>query len=178
MVSVKRTVPSEAAVLTMLDHENIVKCLELFQDEDDFYLIMEHHGDTWSSPVQSPAAGSPQPCNLTPPMTPASSSSASSVVLNSQYGSPEPGDVPTTPGYKPLNDVTEESGLRSPFIRSAPSPVNLSKSSCDLFECIEQLKRFPEPKARYIFKQVAAAVFHMDQQGICHRRFLGELTKS
>lgn len=43
------------------------------------------------------------------------------------------------------------------------------RTSCDLFECIEQHSRFSEPVARYIFKQVVEVVYALERMGICHR---------
>ncbi|KAI8380204.1 kinase-like domain-containing protein [Blakeslea trispora] len=42
----------------------------------------------------------------------------------------------------------------TPFVR---------RTSCDLFECIEQHKRFEEPLAKLIFKQIVACVAYMDR---------------
>lgn len=50
----------------------------------------------------------------------------------------------------------------------APPPM-LRRSSCDLFECIEQHTRFPEDQARFIFGQIVDVVYHLASMGICHR---------
>jgi serine/threonine protein kinase len=43
------------------------------------------------------------------------------------------------------------------------------RTSCDLFECIEQHKYFEERLAKMIFKQIAECVAYLDCVGICHR---------
>ncbi|KAI8807632.1 kinase-like domain-containing protein [Cladochytrium replicatum] len=43
------------------------------------------------------------------------------------------------------------------------------RTSCDLFECIEQHTRFPEPLARHIFRQIVRALAHLHSLSIVHR---------
>jgi serine/threonine protein kinase len=43
------------------------------------------------------------------------------------------------------------------------------RSSCDLFECIEQHNRFNEATARYVFAQIVDVVASLGAVGICHR---------
>ncbi|OAC98646.1 hypothetical protein MUCCIDRAFT_149405 [Mucor lusitanicus CBS 277.49] len=43
------------------------------------------------------------------------------------------------------------------------------RTSCDLFECIEQHKHFDEALAKTIFRQIADCVAYLDCVGICHR---------
>ncbi|CAO3664701.1 hypothetical protein G6F70_002627 [Rhizopus microsporus] len=43
------------------------------------------------------------------------------------------------------------------------------RTSCDLFECIEQHKYFEESNARKIFKQIVECVAYLDHLGVCHR---------
>ncbi|KAL7555361.1 hypothetical protein ACA910_007090 [Epithemia clementina (nom. ined.)] len=42
-------------------------------------------------------------------------------------------------------------------------------SSGDLFSFVQQAGRFPEPMARYWFKQVLEGVSHLQRMGVCHR---------
>ncbi|CAG8477358.1 7565_t:CDS:2 [Ambispora leptoticha] len=89
-------VPMEIFVLRRVDpHENIVQFVEMMEDTNFFYLVMEYHGAQWSS--------------------------------------------------------------------------NNNNTSCDLFECMEQYSGFPESQARYIFRQIVAALCHLDALGIYHR---------
>lgn len=46
-------VPNEAAILSSLNHPNIVKFIELYQDDTFFYLVMERAGDSWAKDSQS-----------------------------------------------------------------------------------------------------------------------------
>lgn len=42
-------------------------------------------------------------------------------------------------------------------------------SSGDLFSFVQQAGRFPEPMARYWFKQILEGVSHLQRMGVCHR---------
>ncbi|OAD74754.1 hypothetical protein PHYBLDRAFT_132906 [Phycomyces blakesleeanus NRRL 1555(-)] len=50
-----------------------------------------------------------------------------------------------------------------------PDAIFGRRSSCDLFECIEQHQNFDEPLAKNIFRQIASCVAQLDKLGICHR---------
>jgi serine/threonine protein kinase len=50
-----------------------------------------------------------------------------------------------------------------------PSRQFVRRTSCDLFECIEQHKHFEESLAKKIFKQIVDCVAYLDLVGICHR---------
>lgn len=43
------------------------------------------------------------------------------------------------------------------------------RTSCDLFECIEQHKHFEESLAKKIFRQIADCVAYLERVGVCHR---------
>ncbi|KAI8992312.1 kinase-like domain-containing protein [Pilobolus umbonatus] len=43
------------------------------------------------------------------------------------------------------------------------------RTSCDLFECIEQFKHFEESVAKKIFRQIVDCVAYLDRMGVCHR---------
>ncbi|KAG1455040.1 hypothetical protein G6F56_007166 [Rhizopus delemar] len=43
------------------------------------------------------------------------------------------------------------------------------RTSCDLFECIEQHKYFDESRAKDIFRQIVECVAYLDTLGVCHR---------
>jgi serine/threonine protein kinase len=43
------------------------------------------------------------------------------------------------------------------------------RTSCDLFECIEQHRHFEEKTAKNIFRQIVECVAYLDNVGICHR---------
>ena len=104
-------IPMEAFVLKVVDHPGVVKFIDLFDDRNFFYLVMELHGTPWQPPTPEPVAASKQ--------------------------------------------------LR-------PAPMQ-RRTSCDLFECIEQHSRLTEEQARWVFAQVVETVWHLDRIGICHR---------
>ncbi|RKP02585.1 hypothetical protein CXG81DRAFT_10642 [Caulochytrium protostelioides] len=43
------------------------------------------------------------------------------------------------------------------------------RSSCDLFECIEQHERFTEMQAQRVFGQIVSAIYHLHSRGYVHR---------
>jgi serine/threonine protein kinase len=54
--------------------------------------------------------------------------------------------------------------------QTAPRPSLMSRrSSCDLFECIEQHQKFTEDQARMIVKQIVDCIKYLYSRGICHR---------
>ncbi|KAG6899314.1 hypothetical protein C0993_011284 [Termitomyces sp. T159_Od127] len=162
--------PTEIMLLSFIEHENIVKCLDVFEDSLYFYLIQELHGSPWPKyqrkPLQTPRSSSP-----ISPRTPELSPSNSIDSLPSSAGS-----SPTI-FTKQLDD--QESHSTSPFSSTSPStsqrsatqPQFIRRPSHDLFECIEQSehKRLSEKQARYVFSQVVDAVCYLDSQGITHR---------
>ncbi|KAI9487422.1 MAG: kinase-like domain-containing protein [Benjaminiella poitrasii] len=62
------------------------------------------------------------------------------------------------------DDDDEEDEVKTPNGRQF-----VRRTSCDLFECIEQHKKFGERLAKHIFKQVVECVAYLDGIGICHR---------
>ncbi|PWN33084.1 kinase-like protein [Meira miltonrushii] len=64
-------------------------------------------------------------------------------------------------GASELSAYSSTSSLR-------PAPME-RRSSCDLFECIEQHSSLSEDKARWVFAQIVEAVYDLDKRGICHR---------
>ncbi|KAJ8502913.1 hypothetical protein ONZ45_g11321 [Pleurotus djamor] len=42
--------PTEVLLLCFIDHENIVKCLDLYEDDMYYYMIQELHGSPWLNP--------------------------------------------------------------------------------------------------------------------------------
>jgi serine/threonine protein kinase len=53
---------------------------------------------------------------------------------------------------------------------AAPRTSLMSRrSSCDLFECIEQHSKFTEDQARKIIKQIVDCIHYLYSRGICHR---------
>lgn len=42
-------------------------------------------------------------------------------------------------------------------------------SGCELFDSLEERKRFPEAEARYLFKEILIGLRSLQQAGICHR---------
>lgn len=105
-------IPMEAFVLKVVDHPGVVKFIDLFDDRNFFYLVMELHGTPWQPPAPEPV-------------------------------------VPASQNLRPA--------------------AMQRRTSCDLFECIEQHSRLTEQQARWVFAQVVETVWHLDRIGICHR---------
>ncbi len=63
-------IPMEAFALKVIDHPNVVKFIELFQDDEFFYLVMEMHGSPWKAPEpkeEKKVASSDGSMSLAPP---------------------------------------------------------------------------------------------------------------
>ncbi|KAI0066086.1 Pkinase-domain-containing protein [Artomyces pyxidatus] len=168
-------VPTEALLLGLLDHPNIVKCLDLFEDELYFYLVQELHGVPWvaKDKVNFSAKHTSTPSHAsTPALTPSPS-------IDSDIHIP-----PDTPPQLPmeLEDSSRTSICTSPedqqesescpvYLKPVPPrPEFVRRPSHDLFECIEQskYKRLTENQARYVFAQIVEAVAYLDSQGVTH----------
>ncbi|KAI0696731.1 kinase-like domain-containing protein [Cytidiella melzeri] len=85
-------VPTEVMIMSLINHDNIVKCLDLFEDDLYFYLVQELHGTPWMSrrktkEKQITAPGkllAPSPSLSTPSLTP----SATTDLAGSLPGTP------------------------------------------------------------------------------------------
>ncbi|KAG7098517.1 hypothetical protein E1B28_000461 [Marasmius oreades] len=159
--------PTEVMLLSVINHENIVKCLDLFEDSLYFYLVQELHGSPWQShqvpPQPSVLQSSPSIPALLPSLTP-------SVSVDSLSSS-----CPSTPDTSLLSLSDDEvvgvgKGSKSMTL-PPPRPKFNRRASHDLFECIEQSehKRLTEDQARHVFMQIVDAVHYLDAQGVAHR---------
>ncbi|THH21331.1 hypothetical protein EW146_g192 [Bondarzewia mesenterica] len=191
-------VPTEALLLGLLDHKNIVKCIDLFEDALYFYLVQELHGTPWVSTYKDEIVSRHVPVlgkleipsyssTTTPALTPSSSEESDDYLL--------PGTPPLVSievnearGREPSDSnqcyfqshqercLNEDMAAGACSITSRLSstlsvqPQFLRRPSHDLFECIEQSqhKRLSEAQARYIFAQVVEAVYYLDSQGVTH----------
>lgn len=130
---------------------------------------MEHHGTPWqiagkgdkdspsnnTSPANLPAlaaGNSPSSHRMTPELSSSSSISTASSSLEAQHA------------ITPISSPT----LHPSAFVPRPTPMT-RRSSCDLFECIEQHSRFSEDTARYVFAQIVEVVWALGKIGICHR---------
>ncbi|KAG5637038.1 hypothetical protein H0H81_006033 [Sphagnurus paluster] len=163
--------PTEVMLLSFIEHENIVKCLDLFEDHLYFYLIQELHGSPWPKFERNHRSSFPtsaSSASLTPP-TPALSPSVSTNSLPSSAGS--------SPALSHIHLRPSSPSQPIPWAidpdpkKSASRPEFSRRPSHDLFECIEQSehKRLSERQARYVFSQVVDAVHYLDSQGVTHR---------
>lgn len=166
--------PTEVVLLTCINHENIVKCLGLFEDDLYFYMVQELHGSPWekdhkfdSEPVVSGKCSSSSSMSL-PTLSPSTSETSLPI------------SEPTTPPklFLPLDPLIDGNSLDDCLSHGlethkppGASPEIARRPSHDLFECIEQSenKRLTEDQARYVFAQVADAVEYLDSLGIVHR---------
>ncbi|KAF8893360.1 kinase-like protein [Infundibulicybe gibba] len=166
--------PTEVMLLSFIDHENIVKCLDLFEDDLYFYLVQELHGTPWESAEEDGLDASSSPSSLgasTPALSPSVSvgSMADSVpgtpLCSLSHSAEHPGSEKTfgdTSSALAIPGLLDPASIRPSFAR---------RPSHDLFECIEQSehKRLPEDQARYVFAQVVDAVHYLDSLGVTHR---------
>ncbi|EIN12007.1 kinase-like protein [Punctularia strigosozonata HHB-11173 SS5] len=153
-------IPSEVMLVSLLEHDNIVRCLDIFEDSHYFYLVQELHGTPWVSRKKAQHQELAVP-SLTP-------SSSCSTLDSLPLLTPHPTD--TAIWESQLEQF--RNGQKQPEnLQPLPPPAFGRRASHDLFECIEQSrhKRLPEPQARYIFAQVIEAVHYLEQLGITHR---------
>jgi serine/threonine protein kinase len=195
-------IPMEAFVLRVIDSPFVVKFVDLFADNEFFYLVMEHHGSPWKAPQsEDPSVlnntadlpetskddSTPKPDkNLLSPLKISSALPSTSETTNGMADlTPSPTFAVFPPGSdEPLCDkkilsssptamsTVSDSDISDISISSAaklrPAPME-RRSSCDLFECIEQHSHLSEDRARWVFAQIVEAVYDLDRRGICHR---------
>ena len=135
---------------------------------------MEHHGSPWQSPSEEKAKP-----NLTSPSSlPALAAAAAgntSILTSSPLASPISSSPESSPPQKTLHLAPPSANAAlgsspTPTSKAPPRPAPmLRRSSCDLFECIEQHTRFSEDQARYIFAQIVDVCCYLQSRGICHR---------
>ncbi|KAF8798731.1 kinase-like protein [Phlegmacium glaucopus] len=177
--------PTEVVLLSFIQHDNVVKCLDVFEDPLYFYLVQELHGSPWHKHHKLS-------CQLAPVIPKSTSCSYLSTPLLSPSTSEAslPASEPSTPPHmfatiKPnimQDDDSETSLITSEgempkllytqlSISQNCRPNIARRASHDLFECIEQSenKRLTEPQARYVFAQIVDVVDYLDKQGIAHR---------
>lgn len=161
-------IPLEAFVLRVVDHPGVVKFINLYDDEDFFYLVMEMHGTPWQAPdaegkkVVAPVSA------VNPVQANASVLESPTVAVFAPDGTDATDTVMTaTPSGVVVSQPSQQSkpeGLTPP----RPAPME-RRTSHDLFECIEQHQRFSEDVAAWIFAQIVEAVYYLSALGICHR---------
>lgn len=159
--------PMEVVLLSFINHENIAKCLDVFEDSVYFYLVQELHGSPWNRSQGYTLDWSPLPSsNSTPCLSP--STSVASLTPDSPRTPAHSGFAPL-PESSPLLDQEDLYPLRG--FTPEQKHEFCKRSSYDLFECIEQSerKRLTEEQARFVFRQVVDAVLYLDALGICHR---------
>ncbi|KAJ7703202.1 kinase-like domain-containing protein [Mycena rosella] len=168
-----RRLPTEVMLLRVIEHENIVKCLGVYEDHLYYYLIQELHGTPWHKAIR----------NQTPPSPPISTSSLPSLSPSVSADSitlSEPATPPTSAFY-PRQQVPRSADEIPTKRQPQPPPLSLPptnarpeysrRPSHDLFECIEQTehKRLSEDQARYVLAQVVEAIYYLDCHGVTHR---------
>ncbi|KAL9553167.1 hypothetical protein MBANPS3_003417 [Mucor bainieri] len=137
-------IPMEIYTLKHVRHPNIIHYCDSYQDETYFYLVMELHGTQWAPPsTTSPVA-------------------AAAAAPNTSYSMHSP-----ALSQNSTSTIDEEEEEEQDLEAAARQFVR--RTSCDLFECIEQHKHFDEALAKTIFRQIADCVAYLDCVGICHR---------
>ncbi|KAF8908758.1 kinase-like protein [Mucidula mucida] len=139
--------PTEVFLLDYMDHDNIVKGLDLFQDHLFFYLVQELHAHQTKTLYQRILSYLPA---LSNPSVSADSFDDS---------------TPVTP------PIPSSSHVHLPLPPFTDLPQKHKSESLAHLTCIEQSvhKRLPEDQARYVFRQVVDAVHYLDSHGIAHR---------
>ncbi|KAF9244878.1 kinase-like domain-containing protein [Melanogaster broomeanus] len=177
-------IPMEIALLRIVDHDNIIKCLDIFEDELFFYVVQELHGSPWHKRTKSRATRHSSPnmsrtyLSSSPPLL-SHAASEFSVAESEPVTPPQVCDQLSPINVQMLESSSEDDILCNNSILkkqysdslSDPSPYYARRYPHDLFECIEQTKhkRLSEEQARYIMAQVVSAVHYLDIRGISHR---------
>ncbi|KAI0793203.1 kinase-like domain-containing protein [Abortiporus biennis] len=139
-------IPTEVMVLSLISHDNIVKCLDLFEDDVYFYMVQELHGTPWVSRKskknkQISAPGKlipvPSPALSTPSLTPSPSTESNTDSLPSTppqvfvefadcFSSKDDQQSPRTPSEVDPKDnsstsvsVEEQKSPAEPYLRPA-----------------------------------------------------------
>ncbi|KIY46193.1 Pkinase-domain-containing protein, partial [Fistulina hepatica ATCC 64428] len=173
--------PTEIMLLCLLDHPNIVKCLDLFDDPLYFYMVQELHGTPWHK-VNNSSMQMQNESDRAASVSSDPSSSPPLLTASTSRDSVASTGAPSTPPHLslPLSSIANAKNLATDAEDNIPPvqqflhpgrPDYRRRPSHDLFECIEQSehKRLPEDQARHVFRQVVDAVHHLNQQGVAHR---------
>ncbi|KAJ3799173.1 kinase-like domain-containing protein [Lentinula aff. detonsa] len=154
--------PTEVVILSNIEHKNIVKCLDIFEDAKYYYLVQELHGTPWHNPKfdKKPVGENshpPAPSSV-PPLSPSISTDS----ISSRR--------PSTPSHT-SSPITSQLCAKPPKLEAPRPPMFHRRPSHDLFECIEQSdnKYLSEDQARYVFGQIVDAVDYLDSIGVAHR---------
>ncbi|CAO1613757.1 unnamed protein product [Parajaminaea phylloscopi] len=173
-------IPLEAFVLRVVDHPCVVKFVELFDDEEFFYLVMEMHGTPWKAPDSesevAATATTSEKSAVSPSSKPLQPSASPKVAVYAPDSS-RPIEASILPASSSPITSEADGSLDGSLSRSSqdgltppPRPAPMERrTSRDLFECIEQHTRFPEDRAAWVFAQIVEAVYFLDKLGICHR---------
>ncbi|RUO96815.1 kinase-like domain-containing protein [Jimgerdemannia flammicorona] len=169
-------IPMEIYVLKNVRHANIIEFIDTFQDDKYFYLVMELHGTQWepaktqlihtaATSLPSPPADYPGSSYFTPAVqqkcqTPPTCPTQPTFLIQTPSISTSHMEEHTVPQQDPSLLSSKKSKRPSLLVR---------RSSCDLFECIEQHSKLSEEQARIIFRQIVECVHFLDAKGICHR---------
>ncbi|KAI9344338.1 kinase-like domain-containing protein [Obelidium mucronatum] len=174
-------VPSEVFIMKRLDHENIVRFYELYEDALHQHQH-HHHPHNTPSPFSSPQIPSqpdfttinqPQLHQTSPHLPPTTSTSTSTATT--AYSS--------TPPLIPLASLQPPSAAAATQQQQQQQPtqhhqhhhhpnhrgIRKRAVSKDLFNYIEQKPKMGEGIAKLIFKQIAEAVKYLHGKGFVHR---------
>lgn len=127
---------------------------------------MEHHGSPWQAPPKAKSAPGTLPSGA-----PHSPNGMSSSPLSKNGGSKYGSFLTDSPLSS--SPVSANGGYmqrpNSPLLDVPVAPPMMRRSSCDLFECIEQHSRLPEAHAKYVFAQLIDVVGCLHYNGFVHR---------
>ncbi|ORX54128.1 kinase-like protein [Hesseltinella vesiculosa] len=133
--------PMEIYILKHASHDTIVRYIDSFDDSTYYYLVMELHGSQWNLPATA---------FVSKPTT--------------------PNPLHHLPDLSHSSDPSDDDDDSDDHANACKQPAIISRrGSCDLFECIEQHQAFPEPLAKYVFRQIVECVSYLDTWGVCHR---------
>lgn len=134
---------------------------------------MEHHGSPWQLPEKDKSNGISPHLNssvTSPSDLPALAAAVAAQSLQQKPNFLLPASEFTLSPLSSPTSFSPTTNFSSLAILSPPKPVPMARrSSCDLFECIEQHSRFSEEVAKFVFAQIVEVVWALGKMGICHR---------
>jgi serine/threonine protein kinase len=161
-------VPKEVAILTRLSHPGIIKLIEIVEDDNFIYIVMErsHHTNYIPNTISHSSSDESLKSNndhvSIHNFLASESTCISSNALETSHSTP----------------FNENLGLETPPPSNVvESPIHQLKINCksinnsaslDLYAWLRYNSSPSQPVLKYIFRQITIAVDYMHNSGICH----------
>ncbi|KAH9839388.1 kinase-like protein [Rhodofomes roseus] len=114
-------VPAEVMLLGGLEHPNIVKCFELYEDETYYYMVQELHGTPWVSKKEKKAKQPTAPGSLCTPSASSPPLLTPSLSNDSMFDSVPPTPYMSSDSLRDLPSISVS--LQSPMLHEQGSAL-------------------------------------------------------